>query len=133
MKVYYFGPYDKPGHFFFGEDGRPVYSDEKETIPWKEWEIDGVLQPGCFFDKWQDRWRHEGPEVEGVAALHHKAGWTALSFFDRTVDKRGACNSTFIAEGILTFDQMIEVGKKHFGARWAMMKFQVVPEKGGPS
>lgn len=123
--VYYYGPLDAPGHQFFDESGSKVYSNDKKGLPWKEWDIDGKLQPGCSPHPRDGRWEHAGPEIEGEALLHHKDGWTAISFWDRSVDPRGACNSTYIAEGTFTFEQMVELAKTRFAARWSKMKFEV--------
>jgi hypothetical protein len=106
----------------FYETGAKLLSFEREHVPWKDWEIDGKLQPGCFYDR--GCWEH-GRENEGEALLHHKDGWTALSFWDRSVDHRGACNSTYLAEGTFTFEEMVELAKTRFAARWSLMKFQV--------
>lgn len=72
--------------------------------------IDGKLQP-----------RIEGKEApQGVAALHKRlsrfdgATWTALSFWDRTGDKRPSSNSNFVARGDFTADEMIALAREHF-------------------
>lgn len=126
-KMYYFGPYNQAGHFFFGPRGSYVSRQETECIPWKDYEIDGKLQPGCFEER--GHWSVKGPEIEGQALLWTKNGWTAISFWDRSVDTRGRCNSTFIAEGTFTFEEMVEWSKLVFPDRWARMKFEVVQSK----
>lgn len=127
-RMFYFGPWDQAGHYLFHEGGGGVYRDEERgTLPWHEYSPDGgidcVLQPGCYRDR-GGHWRH-GREVEGEALLHHKNGWTALSFWDRSVDERGGCNSTYFAEGIFTFAEMVEMAKARFAERWNRMKFEV--------
>jgi hypothetical protein len=120
--VYYYGPLERPGHHFFYENGMSLSHDERALIPWKEWEIDGKLQPGCWCDR--GHWEH-GQENEGEALLHQKDGWTLISFWDRTIDHRFACNSSYIAKGIFTFEQMVELAKVRFAERWNKMKFEV--------
>lgn len=127
-KMFYFGPLKESGHFLFGDNGWALDHDEREKSPWQAHEIDGILQPGCFIDRWGG-WRHEGPQTEGEALVHHKNGWTALSFWDRTVDDRHGCNSTFMAEGTFTFEEMVELAKTRFAERWGKMKFPVVQYK----
>ena len=130
-KMFYFGPWDQAGHYLFSEKGRSVYHEEERgTLPWHEMgyggkpTIDGNLQPRGP----KPSWHREGPELpQGVAALHHLNGWTALSFWDRSVDTRGACNSTYFAEGTFTFEEMVEMSKTRFSERWNRMKFEVVP------
>lgn len=88
----YYGPWDRPGHYMYYETGDSVLSNERKRVAWQDREIDGVLQPGCCWNR-----SHSGsrrPQVEGEALLHHKNGWTALSFWDRTIDERPGCNST---------------------------------------
>ncbi len=127
-KMLYFGPLVTSGHFLFHDNGMGADYDEREKAPWKGHEIDGKLQPGCFIDRW-GHWDTSGPQIEGEALIHHKNGWTALSFWDRTIDQRYGCNSTFMAEGTFTFEEMVELAKTRFAERWSKMKFQVVPYK----
>jgi len=124
-RMFYFGPWGEPGHYLFNE--HRIWSHREEDIlPWNG-KIDGCLQPGCRLEK-DGRWEHDdADQVEGRALLHHKDGWTALSFWDRSVDTRFASNSTYFAEGIFTFEQMVEMAKTRFVDRWNRMKFEVVP------
>lgn len=124
--MFYFGPWSEAGHYLTHEGGQSVRRDERDTLPWNEWkgEVDGKLQPhskdcnsrpycGCT-------------QTEGIALLHYKDGWSALSFWDRSVDNRGGCNSTYFAKGIFTFEQMVEMARTRFAYRWNKMNFQVV-------
>jgi hypothetical protein len=126
--MFYFGPWDGPGHYFFSETGRHVNEDLIIGFPFGhatgKVAVDGRLQPGRpnKDDRLERRTR---PEVEGEALLHHINGWTALCFWDRSVDKRGACNSNYFAEGEFSFDEMIHMAKTRFAYRWDKMKFQV--------
>lgn len=115
----YFGPWDGLGHFMHMEEGRRPPREQKKEGPWDPFKPggpDGGLQP-------------EGPQEEGKALLHHKDGWTALAFWDRTVDHRGNSCSTYIAEGVFTFTEMVEMAKTRFAPRWNKMKFEVVEHK----
>ena len=102
MKVYYFGCFDEVGHYLYYPDGRSVY--ERDATPWSWPAIDGSLAP-------------EGQQVQGLALLHKKDGWTAIAFWDRTFDSRGNSNSAFLAEGDFTFEEMLELAKKYFPAQ----------------
>lgn len=113
MKIYYFGCIDRPGHYMHGPRGYDREADRfTEGNPWG-YKIDGRLCPS-------------GPEVEGRALVHHKDGWTALSFWDRSVDRRGKCNSNFLAEGTFTFAEMIELARQHFPKVVARFSFPIV-------
>lgn len=87
------------GHYMY-EPG-PTSAFRAET-PWGKYP-DGTLAP-------------EGGQHQGLALLHKKDGWTAIGFWDRTGDSRGNSNSNFFAEGDFTFDEMVELAKKHFPA-----------------
>lgn len=132
-QMFYFGPWDEAGHYLSDERGRSVGRNERGALPWNEWrgDVDGVLQPHPE-DTCASRRRHYpstycdcGRGPEGIAMLHHKDGWTALSFWDRSVDKRGACNSTYFAEGTFSFEEMVEMAKTRFAYRWNKMDFEV--------
>ncbi len=134
--ILYFGPWDSPGHYLFWEGGiaeRPARVGGRERprdFPWNENSsengIDCQLQPGCY--RKDGVWKH-GAEIEGSAKLHHKSGWTALAFWDRSVDIRGGCNSTYFAKGDFTFEQMVELAKTRFAKRWSKMNFEVAQEQ----
>ena len=122
----YFGPWGACGHSLFREDGQYWRGKPPAGFPWDPWSakngIDGQLQPGCFVRA--GLWR-SGKQEEGEALLYQRAGWTAISFWDRSVDKRGGCNSTYFAEGTFTFEQMVQMAKTRFSERWGKMRFEV--------
>lgn len=125
--MFYFGPWERAGHFLVFEGGKSVRDNQRGTFPWNEWSpsngIDCQLQPGC---EWSNgSWKH-GKEIEGQALLHHRAGWTALCFWDRCIDSRGGCNSNYFAEGTFTFEEMVAMSKQRFAERWNKMPFAVV-------
>lgn len=112
MRVYYFGCNERAGHFLWDPSLFLTQNDDK--IPWRN--IDGGLCP-------------KNKEVEGEALLHVKDGWTAISFWDRSVDKRGACNSSFIAEGVHTFDEMCKIAQEKFPKVWGRFPFKITEYK----
>jgi hypothetical protein len=108
--MYYFGCVHRPGHYFFDINLTTIWEDNN-LIPWKE--IDGKLAPhkeGCT-EKYHCKCMSS---EEGISTIHHKDGWTALSFWDRSVDERPASNSAFFAEGTFTFEKMLELAKTNF-------------------
>jgi hypothetical protein len=131
-RMFYFGPwgYGHGGHFLYDEEGNLLggVRERPQGFPWNEWSpmngVDNQLQPGCVPSG--GRFVHSPEaEKEGEALLHYKAGWTALSFWDRSVDSRPGCNSTYFAEGMFTFEQMVEMAKVRFRKRWSLMKFEI--------
>jgi hypothetical protein len=111
MKVYYFGMHRPEPDRTLGECRATSYFTERN--PWG-YAIDGGLCP-------------KGPEIEGRALIHHKDGWTAMSFWDRSVDHRGKCNSSFLAEGTFTFEEMLAIAREKFPRVVGRFKFEIVP------
>jgi hypothetical protein len=125
--VYYFGCVETAGHYMWDEHLRNVFD---RVVPWEG--IDGVLQPhkdGCK----RQPYCGCGSMPEGQALIHRKNGWTALSFWDRSVDTRGGCNSTFFAKGTYTFAEMCELAQSVFPTIWNRYKFPVVLYSASPA
>lgn len=122
VKLIYFGCYRETGHFFW-RPGMQYAPYDGNVTPWG-WAIDGGLCPGASTNP--DRtWERGRPEVEGEVVLHHKNGWTALAFWDRSVDQRPGSNSVFCAEGNFTFEEMCALAQQHFPTVWSRFKFTV--------
>lgn len=116
--VLYFGCRNVPGHYLVNEAGRTLW-DYPPALPWRS--IDGTLPPGGGEQNWRN------PQPEGLAALHHKDGWTALAFWDRSVDERGGCNSAFFFPETLDFDAATAAARAAFPDVWKRFTFDVVP------
>lgn len=112
MNIYYFGCWKELGHYLWNKHGYTV----KNQTPWQD--IDAFLCPN-------------GPQIQGVVKIHHKDGWTAMAFWDRSVDKRPGSNSVFIAEGIYTFEEMKNIAEKNFLSIWKRLNFKITEEKRG--
>lgn len=118
MKVLYFGCWDNnTGHCLFqSKYNKPSMA----SIPWKN--IDGGLCPGS--------------RKEGIAKIHHCEGWTALAFWDYSIDQRAGSNSVFLAEGTHNFDKMINLTKERFPNIIERFHFKITLENSnetGPS
>ena len=127
MKLFYFGCWEQKGHFIHTPE-RSYRADtdaRKAGVPWEDWTLDGGLCPGSVWDARSDRWNLNCRQPQGAAALHHKDGWTALSFWDRSVDSRTNSNSCFIAEGTHTFEEMVALAQLHFPTIWGRFPFEV--------
>lgn len=117
-RAFYFGCGDEAGHYLFNHRMRRErwpWSGGASPFPWDR--IDGRLNP--------ER------EVEGQALLHHKDGWTALAFADRTVDRRPGSNSTFIFEQILDFEGALAEARRVFPKIVERVAFEIVPAPAG--
>lgn len=117
MRLFYFGCIEVSGHFLWDHNLQSVRKSNY-PFPWKM--IDGCLCPQTTTEK-------------GVAKLHHKDGWTALAFWDYSIDKRLNSNSVFFAEGIHGFYHMIQFGKKYFPKIYKRFNFEltdfILPEE----
>lgn len=113
-KAYYFGCIGQPGHYMHAE-GSWRHMWPIDFQPWNL-KVDGGLIPG-------------GPRnaygKQGVAAIHHKDGWTAISFCDRSVDTRPGCSSTFLFDTELTFDEALREAQERWPDIFARFDFEV--------
>ena len=119
--VQYFGCWQQVGHRLFSHEG---YADNRITNPWGEWrDVDGTLAP-----RYASLHRYDpgAPHPEGHAKLHHKDGWTALAFWDYSVDRRGNSNSAFFIEGTHSFDEAVALATKAYPQTWARFNFKVI-------
>lgn len=117
--VFYFGCIGRSGHYMHNTFGNHVHV--VGDMPWGPYGEDGALPP------------QEGPQVEGQAMLHHKGGWTALSFWDRSVDTRPGCSSNFFFRGSYNFAEAMALARTAFPKVWARFTFDVVLFKGDES
>ncbi len=113
-KVYYFGCLQEAGHHMHDANLRTDWGFLNSN-PWGR-TVDSDLCP-------------KGNQAEGKAALHYKGGWTALAFWDRSVDSRPGSNSVFLAEGAFDFGQMLELARATFPS--IMQRFTFSIEKSG--
>lgn len=125
VEAYYFGCQRESGHYFFHPDGKGgrSWDIERRVGPAIYPRIDSRFCPGAKQER--GGYRQTRPEVEGEAALNHIEGWTILSFWDRSVDKRGGCNSNFVALGTHDYTTMRAIAATQFPSVWKRFKFEV--------
>lgn len=114
MDAYYFGCWGQPGHYIHGPGGRSVNRQARESLPWNESDCDGNLQPGSEVNDRERSWRRDGPQVQGPCRIHHREGWTAMAFWDRTGDRRSNSCSVVVVRGHLLFGDMLAAFREHF-------------------
>lgn len=125
-EMYFFGPWEGAGHYLFNEHGHSEWRKEKE-VPWGVEIMDGGLQPHTCGSLERGQPCYRGTcAPQGIANVHHKDGWTALAFWDSSVDRRGGCVSVYLAKGDFDFTQMVEMAKTRFAKRWEKMTFDVI-------
>lgn len=113
-RSFYFGCWLDAGHYFFNRSMR-TERDAHRAVPW-----------GYGVEKLMPK-----AQVQGEAALHHKTGWTALSFADRSVDSRGNSHSTFVFEDILDFEDALAAAREHYPRVFQRFTFEVTPAEVG--
>ena len=145
LKIYYYGCVGRVGHCLFDSNLEYVRGVRPESIPWPF--LDGALAPhheDCTFNDVIDSQGHirafcssrtgqprlSCNAVEGLAKLHNRRDgngeyWTALAFWDCSVDERPGSNSVFILEGLYNFEQALEIAKKTFPTIFKRFKFEI--------
>jgi hypothetical protein len=114
--IYYFGCIREAGHYLYSSNGWKDYSLLDTIIPWR-YKVDGNLCPPDMSGQY---------EIEGLAMLHYKDGWTALAFWDRSVDHRHKSNSCFLAPGYFSFEEMLKLAKEYFPSVMKRFSFSIV-------
>jgi hypothetical protein len=119
--AFYFGCWDGPGHFLHVPGGRTREHSLPPDFPLRFHILDGGLLPPNL------------PEVEGRATFIHINGWTVMSFWDRSVDTRGKCNSAFLFRGRLSFSEACHEAAEAFPSVWRRFKFPIVEFRTEPT
>lgn len=108
-KMYFFGCHGTGGHYYYDPETGQSVSRKDLPGPWG-YQIDGSLAPQ------RDR-------TPFRCVVTHKDGWTALSFWDYTIDKRPGSNANFLTRGEYDFEEMVTLAAeqwpqimKRFGA-----------------
>lgn len=121
--VYFFGCWGAVGHHLWVPRHAFASLTEEERIPWALHTLDSGLCHGKR-DKYGNT-VDSSEEREGRAALHHKDGWTALSWWDRSVDNRYGCNASVIAKGTFTVKEMLALGREHFPSVFQRFAYEI--------
>lgn len=99
-RAFYFGCWDGPGHYLHDADGRHIWGkDRPKGFPWTDGLMDaGLLRNGGIADKPTGR-------VHWTCGGHGADIWFAFFWWDRSVDRRGACNSGFYVQVFSIWDK----------------------------
>lgn len=116
--MFYFGCHREAGHYLWSSNGRQanVYKD----TPWGR-EIDGALVYGPQHRHYVD----PAYQQEGAAKLTHEHGWTAVDFWDRSIDERYGSHSVFVKAGTHSFEDMMGWAKAAFPWVFTRFNFEV--------
>lgn len=117
-KFYYFGcSNNDTGHYLFSkEDGMTEMLRPDGPAP-LNYNIDTGYCPRDVNDR------------EGIANVHVFSQWTVVAFWDRSKDSRPGSNSAFVAQGVRTFSEVMDLARALFPKTMARFKFQIVPHK----
>lgn len=116
-KVFYFGPWDRAGHYIWtprGDHPRP-----EKAGPWEVHDLDASPLDHFNRDTGKGVVPLDRDETEGVWRLTCRDGWTALGAWDRTCDRRNGSKAVFIAEGTHDENTMRAVAAAWFPVIWA--------------
>jgi len=141
-EVYYFGVWDRPGHYLHKPGG--VYARSEEHVVYFDGvvsgpggpragrrHLDGTLAPRRTLSKSPivsceaaGLLKHASEECPQGQFLRHDLsnGYTAIQWWDRVQgDGRYGCNSTLLARGEFTSREMLAMLSEHFGSRLARL------------
>lgn len=105
--MFYYGCHRDLGHYMWHENGEEVPWRRATLLqPWAE-RIDGGLCPGSV--------------VNGVARFTQEHGWSALSWWDNSIDSRPGSHSTFIVQGVHTAAVILRMARERFP--WVFSRF----------
>lgn len=83
--MYYFGCIGRPGHYLWDQQLRRLWQTPRH-FPLSHYEIlDGGFLP-------------PGEQEQGRVVIWRTSGWAIASFWDRSVDTRHGCSSSFVLE-----------------------------------
>lgn len=116
-KAYYFGCVGGAGHYLFEANGGPPFSSGSRTMDWTRFCDGGLLKDT------------DPKEIEGKATWSYLNGYSIISFWDRSVDKRGGCCSSFLVPGLLSFSLVLQTAKEVFPTIFERFKFEIVKAK----
>jgi hypothetical protein len=109
-RVLYFGCIRDAGHYLWNGERSTMYGDARQALPFNWTDLDGgETLPGA-----RERGRWVGRGGQSVCKLTHAHGWTFVGCWDNSVDTRPGSNSTFLAPGTLTFEEVLALAREVF-------------------
>lgn len=123
MTAYFMGVWPSPsgqvGHYCRLPNGMHVDYRQHLKTPWGGQHDalgDGPPQDAA----WGPRKYGTHPnQTEGVARVLVDRGWTLLTCWDRSADKRGGCHASFAFAAVLTPDAALAEARTRFPGVWA--------------
>lgn len=141
LRTFFFGCDQRSGHFLH-QPGNSYFRESEglTLIPWNTGELDGGLCPGGWVTRSTRvnpngspaQYYPVGPQVQGQAVLHHRADWTALAFWDRSVDPRSNSCAVFLVAGTHDFDATLALFRESFPQIAARFAFEITHHETHP-
>jgi hypothetical protein len=128
--VLYFGCWHRPGHYLFCPNGGRAPRNATPFGADAEQLDRDCYKPGKRSNRFASECVETADQIQGAARLTHERGWTIFAFWDRSVDHRGGCHSTFVAPDTWTAEEMIDAARAAFPQIWARYSFEVRTEVG---
>lgn len=91
----------------------PTPFDSNLRLPGSATELDGGFTPPMSEEK------------NGKARLTHVDGWTVLSFWDNSMDKRPGSHATFAVDDTVDFETILQLAREAYPAVFGRMQFEV--------
>ena len=132
IECYYFGVWGQPGHYTYNRNRQGI---NPSTTPG---EVPTFLAPSSLDQRFcrNPGGQYVGDEPEGLVYLHivepkdvpfDAQKWTVIAFNDRSGESRPGSNSAFIANGVYSFRDMINIARVQYPTLWKRMtdKFEL--------
>ena len=132
--ILFYGCWSDSGHFMYNRHGATPRWNKREggvtdrfeaVVPWG-FRVDGHLAP---------RTGGGGEAPNGVAGFHQNVAWvscpgeevwSALSWWDNSVDKRGGSCATFLADRRCTPSELLTEAQEAFPQIFARFKYAII-------
>jgi hypothetical protein len=109
VSVYFWGCWERSGHHLWKPTGESIARPHQEIgLPWAS--IDGTLCPGAN----GLGWALASAQEEGLVRVSRLGGWTALAWWDRSVDTRHGSNAGLFADADLEPGDLLAEGFRLF-------------------
>lgn len=120
------------GHYFFGPSGRGQLSlrrrhdghfedEPARYVPWG-YKVDGGLAPLKTGDNGIVAFAQAGRRI----GTSDEEWWSAISWWDNSVDSRSGSSSTFLLDRRATAEEVLAEAKKAFPQIFARFKYELV-------
>lgn len=112
IRMFYCGCHKEPGHYLWSaSEARLSWKDVRLVQPWGDG-IDGQLCPSKGVNN-------------GFAKFTQRYGWSAISWWDNSIDSRPGSHSTFIMEGAHSAEEVLAAARERFPWVFARFRYDV--------